>query len=169
MQAVQLPEPTPKDLKSVSASEKPIVNLVEKEENNLLKLETQIEEEVEEVAYEIKHYLVYAWHKVAMIILTIHSFIGVWESFQFIVFEYPAIEQQLSEGLIKEAHVNRIISGSALTFITTFITIAVAIRLHTVKEKTSVIVELILATILIITQQFFFDYLLDLDLLHFFQ
>lgn len=168
MQAVKIPQQQTKKV-GISSSEQPIINLVRKEESTIEKIEKELALEAEEVAYEIKHYLVYAWHKLAIIILTFHGIAGVWESLKFILFEYPELESQLAAGLINNADMNTIISGITLTFLTTFISIVVAIRLHKVREKTSVIVELIVATILIITKQFLQDYLLGLNLLQFFQ
>jgi hypothetical protein len=113
-----------------------------------------------------KQQLFHWWHRIALILLIIHGLVGFWESFSFMIFEYPDLSNQLSLHQIKTSQVNQLISRAIINFITTSVNILFAIRLSRVRETTAHNIDLLVATFLILTTLMIQEFLVQLDLLN---
>ena len=110
--------------------------------------------------YKFKKY----WHKAAIIFLSIHSLQGLWQAVKFIFIEYPELEEQLSLGLLTSQQLNEVTTPAIILMITTFINIAMAVRLHSAKEDVAEMIDLIFSTILIIFDIFFLEKIINLNI-----
>lgn len=108
------------------------------------------------------------WHKIAVILLTAHGLVGIWESISFMAFEFPELEHLLSIHQISSDEVNNVVAMAIIVALTTLINIFMAIRLHKVEETTAHNIDLFFATILIIGTKYFQETLIQFDLLNLF-
>lgn len=105
------------------------------------------------------------WNKIAMVLLTFDGVYGLVNSLFFIVNDYPTLNDQLHLGLITESEANLMIARAFLLMGMTVFSIAMAIRLNTLKEGWSRGLDLLLATILIASNNLFVRFLSNFDLL----
>lgn len=110
----------------------------------------ELEEEVVSWFDQVSWY----WRKVATFLLTAHVVWGLWESINFMVIEYPQLEKSLALHLVAESTVHEITVNAIILMVTTAINIVMAMRLNSVKEDQARLIDLIVATVLIITTPF---------------
>jgi hypothetical protein len=108
------------------------------------------------------------WHKIAVILLTTHGLVGTWESVKFIAIDFKKLENQLELHQIQTEEVNRLVAMAIIVAGTTLINIIMAIRLGKTKESTAHNIDLVIATILIISTKYIQEVLVQFDLLNIF-
>lgn len=106
------------------------------------------------------------WHKIAIVLLSLHSLHGLWESTYFIAVEYPELNELLELHIIESSEVNHLLSKAIISLIVTIVNILFTIRLAKVKETTAHNIDLLVATFLIITTSFIRNFLIELDLIN---
>lgn len=119
--------------------------------------EEGIVEEIEEIEAEVVDWFDYVswyWQKIATVLLTAHALYGLWESVQFMFVEYPQLEKSLNLHLISQDLVQEITVNAVILMLTTAVNIYMAMRLNSVKENRAALIDLIVATILIIMTPF---------------
>jgi hypothetical protein len=107
------------------------------------------------------------WHRIALILLSLHGLNGLWDSMYFILFEYKELNYLLSIHQVNVESVNHLLSRAIISFVATFVNILFAIRLSKVKETAAQNIDLIVATFLIITTNLIQKFLVQLDLVNY--
>lgn len=108
------------------------------------------------------------WHKIAVILLSIHGLVGIWESIKFMAIDFIELEEQLELHQIEIEEVNQVIALAVVVAGTAFINIFMAFRLNKVQETTAHNIDLFIATILIIGTKYIQQTLIQFDLLSIF-
>ncbi|MCB9813715.1 MAG: hypothetical protein H6772_04905 [Pseudomonadales bacterium] len=115
---------------------------------------------------KISHAFFHWWHKIAVVLLSVHGLIGFWESIKFVLVDLKDLEFQLSMHWIKRDEVNFLIATAIIVALTTLINIFMAIRLGKTKETTAHNIDLFIATILIVGTNYIQNILIQFDLLN---
>jgi hypothetical protein len=127
---------------------------------------TQTQETDTHPKHNIKGVIYHWWHKIALILLTAHGLVGLFESFKFLLVEYPELSHMLEIHQVNTEEVNHLLAKAIITFVVTFVNVLFAIRLSKVKETTAHSIDLLVATFLIISTQYIQNFLFQLDLLN---
>lgn len=106
------------------------------------------------------------WHKIAIILLTLHGLSGIWESVYFLAVEYPKLNELLQLHIIDVTEVNHLLAKAIISVMVTIVNILFAVRLSQVKETTAHNIDLIVATFLVVTSSVIRDFLYQLDLIN---
>lgn len=122
--------------------------------------------ELSKKAQTIKETFFILWHKIAVILLTIHGLVGIYEAVRFMAIDYKFLEQQLALHNIQETEINSLLAEVFIISITTLINMFMALRLSKVREKTANNIDLLIATILILGTIYFQNLLIQFDLLN---
>ncbi len=123
---------------------------------------------VAEIKNTLEENIYHWWHKIALILLTVHGLLGLFESFKFIFVEYPELSHLLELHQVEAVEANHLLAKAIITLVVTFVNVLFAIRLSKVKETTAHNIDLIVATFLIISTQFIQNFLYQLDLINLF-
>lgn len=118
------------------------------------------------IKHNIKGIIFHWWHKIALILLTLHGIFGLFESVKFLFIEYPQLNQMLELHQVNVHAVNHLLAQVIITITVTFVNVLFAIRLSKVTETTAHNIDLLVATFLIISTQFIQKFLIQLDLLN---
>ena len=112
------------------------------------------------------HHLFHYWHKIAIILLTIHGLAEIFESLYFITVEYSHLSELLELHQIEEAEINQLISKLIIPAGTSLLHLFFVVRLSKVTETTAHNIDLIVATILIFTTQFIQKLLIEINFIN---
>lgn len=110
----------------------------------------------------VEHKLYYYWGKAAFLILVFHGIVGFWDSFKFLVLEYPRLEGMLQAHILTASEVTEITISGIILMVTTIIAITMALRLHSTREQVANAVDLVLSTIIIAATPFARGWLMQL-------
>ena len=114
-----------------------------------------------------RHWLFHWWHKIATFLLIGHGLIDLFESLYFVTVEYKELDHQIKEHLLTEHEANSLFAAAIIIFVSAMVNIFFALRLNKVKETTAHNIDLIIATILIISTRKAQEYLIALDLINY--
>lgn len=159
--AEDLPHPNEIPIED-SGDNTPITNPISSQAND------QEESPLEVIEEEVRHWIydfLPIWKKIAAWLLTAHVVYGIWEAVYFIFIEYRHLEDQLKLHLVESREVHEITVSAIILMIGTAINIFMAARLHSTKEEDSALLDLIVATILIIMTPFLHNLLGQLPIL----
>lgn len=109
------------------------------------------------------YYFFHSWEKVIILILAIHTVNEIYKGSQFMISDYPILKAHFSQHAVDMTEVKTILNEAIGVMLDTIINIVMAIRLSTSQERISRVIELILATALIIYNQQVIDFLQSLD------
>lgn len=84
----------------------------------------------------------------------LHAVYGLWESFYFLVFEYPELDRLLQAHAITPTEVTNITARGIVLAIATLISITMAWRLHSRENQVATTIELLIATAILISTPF---------------
>jgi hypothetical protein len=105
------------------------------------------------------------WNKLAIILLLLHGVQGLWESIKFLFWEYPELSHLLETKALTQQEINSVILNAGIMLAITFITLAMAVRLHKVHESLAHTLDLVLGTILIVLAAILKNQLSSLDIM----
>ncbi len=105
------------------------------------------------------------WHKIAILLLTLNGLLGLWESIKFIIIDLKKLEQQLLLHQVSNNEVNELIVMAVIIAFTTIISFLMALKLKKTTQTTAQIIDLIMATIIIIATKYIRVILLKFDLI----
>lgn len=112
----------------------------------------------------IKENFYHYWHKIAIILLATHSLIDSVEAIM-LMYESNKIDQQFKEHIVQAEEINHLVTSVIVISVATMINVFFAYRLSKVEETTAHNIDLFIATLLVISTQFFQHYLIQFDLL----
>jgi hypothetical protein len=109
------------------------------------------------------YYAFHSWEKIIILILAIHTVNEIYKGSQFMISDYPLLKAHFSSHIVDTTEVRTILNEAIGVMLDTILNIVMAIRLSTAQERISRVVELILATALIIYNRQVIEFLQSLD------
>jgi hypothetical protein len=109
------------------------------------------------------YYAFHGWEKIIILILAIHTINEIYKGSHFMLADYQILKDHFSQHVVNTAEVKTILNEAIGVMLDTIINIVMAVRLSTAQERVSRVIELLLATALIIWNQQVIQFLQSLD------
>ena len=109
------------------------------------------------------YYLFIVWEKSIIIILAVFSLMELFKASQFLISDYQVLQLHFSNQITNTEEVTKVLNEAIGVMLGTIINIIMAVRLSLAQERVSRIIELLLASALIIWNQQIISFLQSLD------
>jgi hypothetical protein len=113
--------------------------------------------------HKFSFYILHGWEKLIIIILSVLALMELYRASTFIISDFRVLQEQFSLHGTQSEEIRTILSEAIGTMLSTILNIVMALRLTISQERVSRVIELILATCLIIWQSEVVQFLQQLN------